>query len=282
MNEKVSQIMTKSPIVLKAPASRNDALKIMVKHNITGLPVVDENKRYLGLITRRDIFEHPGEDQVALIMRENAPHVAPDAPIEEAANIMIETQRRHVAVVDSHTRVVGILTPYDFLKVIYNRRIEDPVEKFIKKPCILVHKSTPLKVVFRMITLTKINAFPVVDDDANLVGMITDRDIFENTKVETSEAVSQLGIGEDEDAWTWEGLRNILKILYVEEKLEVPKIPVSESMVKDPVSVLNKLPLYKAVKIMLDNNFSQLPVRDSLDNLVAMLYDLDLIEIFKK
>jgi len=282
MAEKISQIMTKNPIVLKAPASRNEALKIMVKNNITGLPVVDENKKYLGLITRRDIFEHPGEDQVALIMRENAPYVSPDSPIEEAAKIMIETQRRHVAVVDSHGHVVGIVTPYDYLKVIYSRKIEDPVEKFIKKPCILVHKATPLKVVFRMITLTKINAFPVVDDDANLVGVITDRDIFENTKVEMSEEVSQLGIGEDEDAWTWEGLRNILKILYVEERLEVPKIPVSESMVKNPVSVLNKLPLYKAVKIMLDNNFSQLPVRDSFDNLVAMLYDLDLMEIFRK
>lgn len=282
MNEKISDIMTKNPVVLIAPATRNDALKLMVKHNITGIPVVDDNKKYVGMITRRDIFEKPKEDQIALIMREDAPTISPDAPVTKGAEIFIATKRRHIAVIDERKKVVGIVTPYDYLKLIYQKKIADPVEKFIKNPCILVHQGTPLKVVFRMITLTKINAYPVVDDEANLVGVITDRDIFENAKVETNEATSQLGIGEDEDSWTWEGMRNILKILYVEEKIDVPKLPVSEAMVKNPATVLNKSPAYKAAKIMIDNNFSQLPVRDSYDNLVAMLYDTDLLEIFKE
>ncbi|MEM0150553.1 MAG: CBS domain-containing protein [Thermoplasmata archaeon] len=281
MSEKISNIMTKNPIVLKAPASRNDALKLMIKHNITGLPVVDENKRYLGMITRRDIFEHPKEDQVALIMRENMPVLTPDSPISKGVEIFLTTKRRHIAVINDKKNVVGIVTPYDYLKLIYEKKVQDLVENFIKQPCILVHESTPLKVVFRMITLTKINAFPVVDDDANLKGVITDRDIFENIKVETNEEMSQLGIGEDDDSWAWEGMRNILKILYVEERLELPKIPVSKAMVKNPVTILNKSPVYKAAKLMIDNNFSQLPVRDSYDNLIAMLYDIDLLEIFK-
>lgn len=281
MSEKISNIMTKNPIVLKAPASRNDALKLMIKNNITGLPVVDENKRYLGMITRRDIFEHPKEDQVALIMRENMPVLTPDSPISKGVEIFFTTKRRHIAVINDKKNVVGIVTPYDYLKLIYEKKFQDLVENFIKQPCILVHESTPLKVVFRMITLTKINAFPVVDDDANLKGVITDRDIFENIKVETNEEMSQLGIGEDDDSWAWEGMRNILKILYVEERLELPKIPVSKAMVKNPVTILNKSPVYKAAKLMIDNNFSQLPVRDSYDNLIAMLYDIDLLEIFK-
>jgi|YelNatPaOPRAMG01_1025707.scaffolds.fasta_scaffold00427_25 CBS domain-containing protein len=281
MVEKISGIMTKNPVILKAPASRNEALKLMIKHNITGLPVVDENKRYLGMITRRDIFEHPKEDQVALIMRENMPTLTPDSPVSKGVEIFLSTKRRHIAVVNDKKNVVGIVTPYDYLKLIYEKKVQDPVENFIKHPCILVYEKTPLKVVFRMITLTKINAFPVVDDDANLKGVITDRDIFENIKVEANEESSQLGIGEDEDAWTWEGIRNVLKILYVEERLELPKTPVAEAMVKNPVSILNKSPVYKAAKLMIDNNFSQLPVRDSYDNLVAMLYDIDLLEIFK-
>ncbi|MDP8011261.1 MAG: CBS domain-containing protein [Thermoplasmata archaeon] len=282
MAEKISDIMTKNPILLVAPASRNEALKIMVKNNITGLPVVDENKKYLGMITRRDIFEKPKEDQIALIMREDAPTISPNEDVKKGAELFIKTKRRHIAVIDDKRKVVGIVTPYDYLKLIYQKKIQDPVEKFIKNPCILVHQSTPLKVVFKMITLTKINAFPVVDDDANLVGVITDRDIFENAKVEMNESTSQLGLGEDEDSWTWEGMRNILKILYVEEKIELPKSPVSDVMVKEPVSILNKSPAYRAAKIMIDNNFSQLPVRDSYDSLVAMLYDTDLLEIFKE
>lgn len=282
MDFKVSDIMTKNPIVLVAPATRNDALKLMIKNNITGIPVVNDQKKYLGIVTRRDIFEKPKEDQIALIMREDAPTISPNEPVSKGAQIFLTTKRRHIAVVDDKKKVVGIITPYDYLKLIYQMKIQDPVEKFIKHPCILIHQSTPLKVVFKMITLTKINAFPVVDDDANLVGVITDRDIFENAKIETNEATSQLGIGEDEDSWTWEGLRNILKILYVEEKLEVPKIPASKAMVSNPQTVLNKSPAYKAAKIMIDNNYSQLPVRDSYDNLVAMLYDIDLLDIFKE
>ncbi|MGC8663613.1 MAG: CBS domain-containing protein [Thermoplasmata archaeon] len=282
MSEKISDIMTKNPVVLVAPATRNDALKLMIKNNITGLPVIEENKKYIGMITRRDIFEKPEEDQIALIMREDAPIISPNENINKGAEIFIKTKRRHIAVIDDKKRVVGIVTPYDYLKLIYQKKIQDPVERFVKNPCILVHQSTPLKVVFKMITLTKINAFPVVDDDANLVGVVTDRDIFENAKVETNEATSQLGIGEDEDSWTWEGMRNILKILYVEEKLELPKSPVADVMVKNPITALNKLPAYKAAKIMIDNNFSQLPLRDSYDALVAMLYDTDLLEVFKE
>ena len=277
MRTKVSEIMSRNPVCVKAPGTKRDVLRTLVKHNITGVPVVNEEGKLIGIISRRDIFENPGEEQVALLMRRDVPTVREDESIETAAAIMIRYGRRHVVVVDDENHVIGVLTPQDFLKVIEERRISEPVEKYVTKPCFPVHKCTPLPVVFCAMSLSSLPAFPVVNDDGKLIGIVTDRDLFVKAKVDKNVAMAELGLGDDEDSWTWEGLRNVIKIFYMEEKVNLPKIPVEEVMIRDPVSIFSKSPVWEAAKIMRKNNFSQLPVRNTHDDLMAMIFDSDLV-----
>jgi CBS domain-containing protein len=130
-----------------------------------------------------------------------------------------------------------------------------------------------------MIKLTKTYAFPVLDDDSKLSGIITDRDIFNLSVVDGSTAISDLGSGEDEDVWTWEGMRNIMKLYYEVSKITLPKIPVKEIMVQDPVTVFRKTPISEAARIMRKNDFGQLPIRNSDDRLIAMVDELDVISV---
>ena len=53
---KVSDIMVKDPIVAELPTTRNEVMSLLVKNKRTGLPVVDENRKVLGIITRKDFF----------------------------------------------------------------------------------------------------------------------------------------------------------------------------------------------------------------------------------
>ncbi len=274
---KVSDIMTSNPICVKVPGSKEDVLRILVKHNITGVPVVNEEGKLMGIVSRRDIFEHPEEEQLALLMRRDVPVVKVDDTIESAAYTMIKYGRRHLVVVDDNNKVLGVVTPQDFLKVIEERRISASVDKFITRPCFPLHKCTPLPVVFRAMSLTLLSAFPVVDDDAKLMGIVTDRDLFEKAKVDKSMAISELGLGDDEDSWNWEGLRNVIKLFYMEEKVTLPNIPVEEVMIHNPVTIFSKSPVWEAAKIMRKNNFSQLPVRNTHDDLIAMIFDSDLV-----
>jgi CBS domain-containing protein len=50
-------------------------------------------------------------------------------------------------------------------------------------------------------------------------------------------------------------------------------------MVKNPTTVFRKTSVSEAARIMRKNDFGQLPVRDSKDHLLAMIYDLDVISV---
>ncbi len=274
---RVADIMTENPVTVTAPGNRRDVLRTLVKHNITGLPVVDKDGKLLGVVSRRDIFENYSEEQLALLMRTNVPVVHEEDTVEHAAEVMIRYNRRHLVVVDDDKYVRGVITPQDFLNVIIKRKINIPVEALVTKPCIIMHTCTPLPVVFRSMSLTSLSAFPVVDDQISLVGIVTDRDLFEKVKIDKNLANAELGLGDDEDAWNWEGLRNVIKLFYMVEKVTLPSIPVEEVMIRNPVTIFSKSPAYEAAKIMKKNNFSQLPVRDLHDNLKAMVFDSDLV-----
>jgi len=111
----VGDVMTSNPIVAQVPGSRQEVLKIMVQHNLTGMPVVRRSDGSLaGMITRQDIFDHPEEEQAAMIMRREHPVISPSASVEEAAKLLVEGTVRHLPVVDGN-RLVGILTPTDLL-----------------------------------------------------------------------------------------------------------------------------------------------------------------------
>lgn len=53
---KISQIMTKNPVVISSNALLEEAATMMRDHNIGFLPVVDDNK-LVGIITESDIFD---------------------------------------------------------------------------------------------------------------------------------------------------------------------------------------------------------------------------------
>lgn len=52
----VKDIMTKDVIVVTPKTTIGDAIKLLVNHRITGLPVVSSSGRLDGVITRRDII----------------------------------------------------------------------------------------------------------------------------------------------------------------------------------------------------------------------------------
>lgn len=53
---KVEKIMTKNPITIYANETIGEAAWMMLKNKISGLPVIDSEKRVVGIITESDIF----------------------------------------------------------------------------------------------------------------------------------------------------------------------------------------------------------------------------------
>jgi acetoin utilization protein AcuB len=57
LNKRVHQIMTKKPVTLTPNAGIYDALEIFNNHNISCIPVVDDENKPVGIISWRDILK---------------------------------------------------------------------------------------------------------------------------------------------------------------------------------------------------------------------------------
>jgi len=278
----VGDVMTSNPIVAQVPGSRQEVLKLMVQHNLTGLPVIRRNDGSLaGMITRQDIFDHSDEDQAAMIMQRDHLSISPTDSVEDAAKLLVEGGIRHLPVVEGD-RLVGILTPTDLLCIVEKRGIDAPVESVIRSPCVPIFMETPLAAAAVILKVSKSTALPVLDDQGRLIGIITDRDIFNKSYIEGATVISDMGMAEDEDQWSWDGLRNVMKLWYEVSRIELPGMPIKEIMVKDPTTVFKKTAISEAARIMRKNDFGQLPVRDTKDCLLAMIYDHDIISVLIK
>ena len=273
---KLKDIMVKDAVGVTLPGNRTDVLKLLVKNNLTGVPVVGDDGSLAGFVTRQDIYSKPDEEQLALVMRKDYPTMDPKESIEDGARLMLEEELHHLPIVQKG-KLVGIVTPADYLSVIEKMELEEPVESFVRTPCVPVYEGSPLTVVDTLFRVGGVVAAPVLDDDGRLTGIVTDRDLFKHSNVDGHTAVVELGIGDDEDAWTWEGIRNIMKLYYEVKHIKLPKIPVKEVMVEDPITIFRKTSVSEAARIMKKNDFGQLPIRNSKDRLIAMIYELDLL-----
>jgi len=279
---KVKDIMTENPIIAELPGTRTEVLKKLVKSNKTGMPVVKSSDGTLaGFVTRQDIFSKPEEEQLALVMKRDLPTISPKADVKDAARVMVEQSLSHLPVVEKE-KLVGIITPTDLLIVVERENPEVTVEDIVRSPCIPVYAGAPLVVALATIRAANVYALPVLDDDAKLVGIITDRDIFNQSVVDNTVVMSDLGLNNGADNWNWEGIRNVMKLWYEVSKVNLPTLPVKDIMINSPVTVFKKTLVADAAKTMRKQDFGQLPVRDSKDNLVAMIYDTDVVSTLIK
>ncbi|HXZ23821.1 MAG TPA: CBS domain-containing protein, partial [Methanomassiliicoccales archaeon] len=186
----VGEVMTPNPIVAQVPGSRTEVLRIMVKHNLTGLPVVKRSDGSLsGMITRQDIFNKPDEDQLAMLMMRDPPTIGPKDSVEAAAKIFCEGRIHHLAVVEKN-RLVGIVTPTDLLTVVEKKNFGKAVEDVVQSTCVPIYEDSPLAVALVTLKVSKVNALPVLDESGRLVGILTDRDIFNSSFVNGSVAIT--------------------------------------------------------------------------------------------
>ncbi len=272
----VSEIMIKDPITSELPTTRQDVLARLVKAKRTGMPVVDGEGKVQGIITRKDIFQNPGEEQIAVIMEWNVPTISPTSPVEKAASIMWSQNVRRLPVVKKGV-LVGLVTPSDMLSVIEKKKMKTPVEEFLRDQPVCIYYNTPIRVAATMMNLSKVYAMAVLDEEGKLCGIITDRDLFNVERLEEKISLTTLGISPDEDAWTWEGLRNVMNLYYQEAKIELPTDPVKDLMSKKPITIYKRAPVYEAAKLLRLKDFDQMPVMGTDDKLFGLINDIDLM-----
>ncbi|MGQ9807742.1 MAG: CBS domain-containing protein [Armatimonadota bacterium] len=94
------QIMTRNVITVKKGASVEEAMRLMAKHNISGLPVVDVDDKLVGIISEKDLLLRgmpvPSSGPAPLPFTEKLPDPVAEAAARASAVTVGEAMTRKV------------------------------------------------------------------------------------------------------------------------------------------------------------------------------------------
>ncbi len=274
---KVEDAMSTDLIVGYVPGTIWDALKVLAKHNVSGMPILKKDtKNVVGVVTRNDIFKKPDEEQLALIMNADPKIICKDEELIEAAKLFYENRIHGLPVVDKKKNLVGIISPTDVLKALPDK-YDDVVEKYFTKNLVPVYYETPITIIMEIINITSETALPILNDERKLAGMVSEGDLFKLSHIKESVAKTDMGLGDDEDAWTWEGIRDTVRIYYSTTQVDLPDVAVKDIMITDIKKATRNTPISEVARMMYKNNISHIPIVDSEDRLVGIVSDIDLM-----
>jgi CBS domain-containing protein len=274
---KIDELMSKDVAVAMVPGTRHDLLKLFNQHKMSGFPVVKkDSKDLVGLVTSKDLFRKSKETQIAMIMNKDPVTCKPGTDLKKAVALMVE-HHIHRLIIAKDKKVVGIVTPHDILPIVIKEQKESPVVNLVKRRCVPIFEETPLFLAWRILKISQSYALPVLDKKGYLVGIVTDRDFFKAGREGHKVKTETLGIGGDEDIWSWDSLKPMMKVYYEVTDMDMPSEPVKNFMQKDPTTVFATTPSFKAAEKMYKHDYRVLPIIDNSENLVNMVSDLDII-----
>ncbi len=110
--------MIVDPITITPESKIYDALNIMAKYKISGIPVIDGTGKLVGIITNRDLrFEkNPDKKVEELMTKENLITVPVGTTLDEAEKILHENRIEKLLVVDNKFNLKGLITVKDISK----------------------------------------------------------------------------------------------------------------------------------------------------------------------
>jgi len=115
-----ADVMTTPVITAKKDMRLTEVIALLLRWHISGLPVVDDEGRLIGVITEHDVMNfafdgHANEATAEEAMSEDVVSFPPEADIETIINTCVTRRIRRVPIVRDG-KVVGIVSRRDILR----------------------------------------------------------------------------------------------------------------------------------------------------------------------
>ncbi|MCE5328813.1 CBS domain-containing protein [bacterium] len=142
-----NDIMITNVVTVQSDITIGELSNILLKNKVSGVPVVDKEDKLIGIVTEADIikdnikikfpfyfdplmvsvymvdFEKYNENvkdylntKVEEIMNQRVKTANPQTPVNEIADIMVNSKVNRVPIIDENKKVVGIVTRADIVK----------------------------------------------------------------------------------------------------------------------------------------------------------------------
>ena len=111
--------MIMDPVTLPLDSTVRDAKASMKEHSIGGIPIVDDKKKLIGIVTNRDLrFEKDNDRPISEVMTsENLVTVGEGTSLEQAEVILQENKIEKLPVVNGKDELIGLITFRDITKL---------------------------------------------------------------------------------------------------------------------------------------------------------------------
>ncbi len=184
---KIENIMCKDIITTNPTTTINELARLLLDHNIGGVPVLDTNNRLIGIVTIRDIVKYMGKlpikSPVIEFANTSVPSVLENAPLADVVEIMARENLRYVIILDSEQKLAGIITSTDILRLLDKSDfaptlLQEDVQQCMSKDLIVAEPGVPLEVVIDLMLEHNIGVIPLSDDLNRNLGVLTEKELL--------------------------------------------------------------------------------------------------------
>jgi CBS domain-containing protein len=192
VNESVRSIMTQQITTLAHDSRISDAVDIIVRKKIGGLPIIDDDGVLNGIVTERDVLRVLGAERSTLtvenVMSSSLRVTNPDCTIANVAQDMTQYRFRRLPVVSDDV-LYGIVTATDIMKYLGSREVfsllttgnvaevmELPVRTLIAGDLFTTTPMQSINQAAREMLTRNIGALPVIEG-SRLIGLVTEFDL---------------------------------------------------------------------------------------------------------
>ena len=112
--------MVVNPITMTPDQTLAEALELMARHRISGIPITEKDGRLVGILTHRDVrfAENPRQPVAELMTSDDLVTVGPGVTQEEARRRLHQRRIEKLLVVDENGRCIGLITVKDIEKAV--------------------------------------------------------------------------------------------------------------------------------------------------------------------
>ncbi len=193
INEEISSIMEEDVITLHEGDSINEVIQMMLKGNVSGFPIVNDENKVIGIVSERDFISLVANiitgKKVADFMSHDVVSVRPDTRVEDAARVMILNDFRRLPIVHEGV-MIGVVTTSDIVNYlgsgeVFEKLVTGDMHEALGVPIKAIAREVPINVepdldlgeAAELMIAREVNVLPVIVDGA-LTGIITERDLL--------------------------------------------------------------------------------------------------------
>ena len=122
---KIKNVMTTNVIAVKVDTSLSDVIRMLIEHNITGMPVVDDHMRLVGIISEKNVMkmlnssEYYNSAKVQDFMTTDVVSFDIEDSLVDVCNCLINNHFRRVPIL-SNGNLVGIISRKNIINSIFD------------------------------------------------------------------------------------------------------------------------------------------------------------------